>query len=501
MNARESALRWWRAATSATIAGTPMWRLVVAIGSLLVLVIGLYRQIHPTYLNLQDSDFYTYYQAALTVRDGANPFAPVVAWMHSYTPGDVFVPNFYVYAPIFAFLLVPFTIFPFAIASLLWGLLNVALLFGAIYSFLRFAGERVSPLTLLLLTAAASLVSVIRLEFYWGQADILLFFLLCASLWAGRSGRPIVAGILLAVACITKPPLLIFVAYLLWKREYRFVLTTLAGFVVFLLAPALVLGGGVLGDQFAIWSFWSSQYVSFINTESLRGALARLFQINPYVRPVVVAPMLATILWLLFVAGIALLVAARARPRPLGRDTGTVIEVGVVTTAMLLVSPLTEYIYMTLLLVPLLALYVFIRRQGLSSPAYLRVAAGAAIIWLLLCFPLQQVENIFASRMSVESASTAVYVFLALPYLYITVAIFVLQLHADDVIGVRPLSLRELLSTMYQSAIAYVTDLRGALGGMRVKVEKPIGDSASLDDMQYVGELRSRAYQNDSPIP
>jgi Glycosyltransferase family 87 len=501
MNMRASALRWWGSVTGITVAGTPAWRWVVAIGSLLVLVASLYRQIHPTYLNLQDSDFYTYYQAALTVRDGVNPFAPVVAWIQSYHPGDVFVPNFYVYAPIFAFLLVPFTIFPFATASLIWGLLNVALLFGAIYSFLRFAGERVSLLTLLLLTTAASLLSVVRLEFYWGQADILLFFLLCAALSTRQSGHPLVAGLLLAVACITKPPLLIFVVYILWKREYRFVLTTLAGFVVFLLAPALVLGSGVLGDQFTIWSFWSSQYVSFINTESLRGALARLFQINPYVHPIVVAPTLATILWLLFVAGIAVLVATRARPRPLGRDTGTVIEVGLVTTAMLLVSPLTEYIYMTLLLVPLLGLYVLVRRQGLRSPAYLRLAAGAAIIWLLLCFPLQHIEGIFASRMSVESASTAVYVFLALPYLYVTVAAFVLQLHADDVIGVRRLSLWELLGTMYQSAIAYVTDLRGALGRVHVKTEKSTGDSESLDDFQYAGELRSGAYQNDSPLP
>ncbi len=469
MNLRASATRWWESAMRATIAGAPAWRWVAAAGSLLVLVIGLSKQIAPQYLSLSDSDFYTYYQAALAVREGLNPFAPVMAWIHGYQPGDPLVPSYYVYAPLFAWLIVPLTLLPFAAAHLVWGLLNVALLAGAIYSFLRFAGERVSPLALLVLTTAASLVSVVRLEFYWGQADILLLFLLCASLWANQSRRPILAGVLLAVACVTKPPLLIFVAYLLWKREYRFALTALGGFVVLLFAPFLVLGGGALSDQFAIWRFWSSQYVSFANNESPRGAFARLFEVNPYVRPIVVAPALATVLWLVLAAGIAVLVVARVRPRPLGRDTVTLVEVGLVVTAMLLVSPLTEYIYVTLLLVPLLALYVLVRRQGLMSSASRWVAAGVALIWLALCLPLQHVEEAFANRMSVASPATAAYVLLALPYLYVTVAALVLQVYAGGVIGVRPLSLRELVAAIRASALAYVSDLRAALGGKRAR--------------------------------
>ena len=147
------------------------------------------------------------------------------------------------YAPFFALLIVPFTVVPWEISHQIWGLVNVVFLVGAIYALLRSMGERPSVLAMLVLTTAASLIGVVRLEFYWGQADILVLFLLCAALWARQAGHPVLAGILLAIACVTKPPMLLFAAYLLWKREYRFVATTVVGFLAFLLVPFLFLGG------------------------------------------------------------------------------------------------------------------------------------------------------------------------------------------------------------------------------------------------------------------
>src|SRR4051794_29777717 len=105
MNARMGAVRWWRSASSATIAGAPLWRLVAIAGSLLILGLGVYKQIRPQYLSPDTSDFYTYYHAALALRAGENPFAPVVAWIHGYAPGDPLLPTFYVYTPFFALLL------------------------------------------------------------------------------------------------------------------------------------------------------------------------------------------------------------------------------------------------------------------------------------------------------------------------------------------------------------------------------------------------------------
>jgi hypothetical protein len=459
---------WWRSAVRVTVAGIPIWSLVVGTASLLVLAIGVYKQIHPQYLSPDTSDFFTYYQAALAVRSGANPFAPVIAWIHGYAPGDPLLPVYYVYAPIFALMLVPLTLVPVETANLIWGLLNTAFLFGAIYTFLRFARERVTLLKVLLLTTAASLFSVIRLELYWGQADILLLFLLCAALWAGRARRSFLAGALLAVACVIKPPMLILVAFLLWKREYRFALAAAGGFVLLLLGPFFFLGADVLRDQLTIWSFWSSQYAAFNDNESARGILAHFFTVNPYVRPLLVAPALAVALWLLFSVVVALFIAARVRPQQLESDTRSLIEIGLVVVGMLLVSPLTEYIYTTLLTVPLLVLYVFLSRQGIKTAPYQRLTVTLTLIWALLCLPLYKVELAFANRMSLESSLTGLYMFLAVPYLYAMFAILAMLVVAGKLIGVRGLSARDLFGAISASAAQWLVDLTRGLRIWRV---------------------------------
>jgi hypothetical protein len=461
-------ISWWRSAASASVVGVPIWRLVVGAVSLLVLGVGVYKQIHPQYLSPDTSDFFTYYQSALAVRSGSNPFAPVIAWIHGYAPGDPLLPVYYVYAPIFAMTLVPLTVVPLETANLIWGVLNTALLFGAIYAFLRFAEERATPLKVLLLTTAASLSSVVRLELYWGQADILLLFLLCAALWAGRARQSILAGALLAVACVIKPPMLILLVFLLWKREYRFALAAAGGFVLLLLGPFLFLGAGVLRDQLTIWSFWSSQYAAFNDNESVRGILAHFFTVNPYVRPVLVAPALAVALWLLFAAAVALFIVARVRPQRLGSDTQSLIEVGLVVVGMLLVSPLTEYIYTTLLTAPLLVLYIFLSRQGIKTAPYQRLAVALTVIWALLCLPLYKVELTFANHMNLESSLTGLYMFLAVPYLYAMFVILAMLVYAGTLIGVRGLPTRDLFGAISASAAQWLVYLTRGLRTWKV---------------------------------
>ena len=133
MSSRVETTPWWRSAVRVTVAGIPLWRLVVGAASLLVLAVGVYKQIHPQYLSPDTSDFYTYYQAALAVRSGANPFAPVIAWIHGYAPGDSLLPVYYVYAPVFALALVPLTLVPVETANLTWGLLNTAFFWRHLY--------------------------------------------------------------------------------------------------------------------------------------------------------------------------------------------------------------------------------------------------------------------------------------------------------------------------------------------------------------------------------
>jgi hypothetical protein len=108
------------------------------------------------------ADFRTFYQAGLDVRSGANPYLGAMSFIHAYTPagnGTYWTTQVYVYAPFFAYLMVPLTLLPHWGALTTWDLLNVAFVVFSVYAALRAAGLRPSA-TMVLLLAAASAVTL-----------------------------------------------------------------------------------------------------------------------------------------------------------------------------------------------------------------------------------------------------------------------------------------------------------------------------------------------------
>jgi hypothetical protein len=89
-----------------------------------------------------------------------------------------------------------------------------------------------------------------------------------------------------------------------------------------------------------------------------------------------------------------------------------------------------EYIYTTLLLLPLLCLYTLLRRVGWRSQPYRVLLASSVAVGLAMCLPLQNIEYALWPRLDAPSPAVAAYVLAAVPYLYVVLALFVLQLHA-----------------------------------------------------------------------
>lgn len=382
-----------------------------------------------------DSDYQVFYGAAVAVRHHANPFLATMAWIHQYSPhqhlGMGFATKSYVYPPFFAFLQVPFSLLSLRHALVAWDLLNVIFLVGAIYALLRVVDIRPSALEIFVFATAALLLDPIRKELFIGQADIFLLFLVCTALWARFEERPYMAGILLAVACAIKPPLLVWVVFLLWKRELKVASTAVLGALVLFFAPFLWLGAHVWHDQLTIFQFWSNQFLAFDHNDSPKGVLVRLFTANPVVRPLVVAPALVTALWLVVAAVVLLLTAARIRPQPLNRDRRTLLEIALVVPAALLLTPLTEWPYLLMLIIPLLMVYGWVRQSGPGAPVVRFVAWGAVATALLLTGPLTWTENHIAAHMVATRAVTAdLLVLLAPGYLYLLIGVFALQLYA-----------------------------------------------------------------------
>jgi hypothetical protein len=189
----------------------------------------------------------------------------------------------------------------------------------------------------------------------------------------------------------------------------------------------------------------------------------------------VLAPGLVTVVWLVIVAVVTLVAAVVVRRCPLARDTRSLLELGVAVMALLLVSPLTEYIYTVLLVIPLLGIYGFVRQRGLRSPAVWRIAACLVIAWLVLCMPIQHIEFYFGGLMGRHPALDPVYDLLAPTFLYVMIGILALQLYTVRQVSGRPLgeAIRSFIAEAPGQSHQLVAAALTALTSLRTRRPSP----------------------------
>lgn len=416
-------------------------RSLVSLGALIVLAALLLYEVRASFraVNL---DISTYLGAASAVRHGSDPFAPVMAWITHYSGGQ-FQANYYVYAPFFAMLLIPLTFLPLHAAISLWAVANLLFLMGMVACSIRVAGRRTPLWALLLLTVGVSLLSPVRMELQWGQADIMLAFLVSACFLAARANLPVMSGVLLALAGIVKPPLLALVLLFLWKRQWRLAASAALGTAIFFFAPFAIVGGKALHEQTAIWGFWSSHYSPFIDNVSPKGVLARLLTDNPNGPGLVNNPTLATSLWIALVVVLGCVALATTSRRAGGEAHLSAIEFSLALCTVLLISPLTEWIYLTLLAIPLLLCASVLVPVNAVSDARVNAANGRPIsgqtwvsplglallcVYGALCLPLNQIEYHAWPGIAHGGIHGALSVLVAAVYLYPLLIVYGLSL-------------------------------------------------------------------------
>jgi hypothetical protein len=220
--------------------------------------------------------------------------------------------------------------------------------------------------------------------------------------------------------------LLLFLFFLLWKREFKLVATTVIATLGLFLLPFLRVGTTALTDILHLWNFYSNQYISFSENVAPRGLLERLLNVNPYISPLVVAPWLALGLWLLIAAAVGLVSLAVIAPRPLERNTRSLLEIGCITSALMLVSPLTESPYFVFLIIPWITSLLYLHEAGLARPSVRGLALGLTVLWLLLLLPRhtngELWQHVTSAPMLLDLLITVA------PAMLILVATFLLQL-------------------------------------------------------------------------
>jgi alpha-1,2-mannosyltransferase len=157
--------------------------------------------------------------------------------------------------PIMPLTLSPFMMLPPVTGALCWFGFKVALTVGSVWICFGIIkpGDRPIPSWVQAGIMFFSLRPFLS-DLNHGNNNLVIMFLVVASLQAWRKGYDVLAGLILALAISYKVTPALFVPYYMYKRSWRTVGATLLGMGLFLLVvPSMIIGPKFNGECLAMW--------------------------------------------------------------------------------------------------------------------------------------------------------------------------------------------------------------------------------------------------------
>lgn len=323
-------------------------------------------------------DFPIYYISGTSLRQGRrNIYSP----MFSGGPGMA-----YRYPPFFLLIALPLSMIPYKVAAFLWYTLSLLKIAGCVSVTKKLIGElsRLKPVWIIAFFAVAQYF-VMNLRY--GNAQLLVVFLMFASLYLALKRKDTTASALMALSISIKLTPVLILPYFALKRRWRFLILTAAFLVPINLAPAAYFGFGQNIDLLKTWhrEVVLDQDFHELNGPinlSLKGQFRRYLTEVDYSQRVLgdtryasinaasLSPRLADRIWMItatavYLTGCALIFFFGRYKGPEKEGTDSTIserellETSLMISLMLFVGPLTSKIYFIALLWPVVCLACF----------------------------------------------------------------------------------------------------------------------------------------------
>lgn len=303
-----------------------------------------------------------------------------------YQAADGYMP--FKYAPVVALLFSPLSVLTRPAAAAVW----MVICCGLLVLFLRWCGERFGgrPSWLGHVGVVLLCAPFIRYLFMVGQCDVALLALMAGSEQQAEK-RPWLSGLLWALACLFKPPFLLFVLPALLARQWRRLAWFPVGLVLGLFAPAVRYGLGGSVELVASWramlSGSTGPMLCHHDNQGLFGIVCR-YAVAPEAGPAYLATVVLLAGVILGAVGLAVLRLRQSRP-----EEGHALALAATFYLVALFSPLawrTNFI-------------------GLAPMLYvlLRVAGSSRLRWAFVLPALSAVLGLFAYELFGPRALTA----------------------------------------------------------------------------------------------
>jgi hypothetical protein len=284
------------------------------------------------------------------------------------------------YLPAFALAAMPIAVVPQPVARAAWFAVSVGLLVALLTVSVRLLPPLPDRSTGMRHATIVALTVVALGKFYaheleLGQTNVLMALLVLLALARWREGRHAWAGVLFAAATIVKPYAIIFLPYLVVRRQWRLTAAFAGAMAVALVLPALRYG--VSANAALLHGWWTTvtmstpPNVAVSDNISLAAMYAKWLGVGP------LASGLAVATAGLVVAGCAVLLGRRPTA-----EHGEYLDAAVLLTLIPLLSP-QGWDYVLLVSTP--AVMLLLSRLGsFSAPARGLAVACLAIVGLTI---------------------------------------------------------------------------------------------------------------------
>jgi alpha-1,2-mannosyltransferase len=275
-----------------------------------------------------------------------NPYVPSVMAIAKQLGVDAMPSN---YPPLFLLVFEPLTYLGLNAAFQIWFGLNIILLVAAslmITARMRPLGARLFCVALVLLYGPTTD------NLYWGQAQILLLFLIAVVLETERRGWSVVSSSALAIAILLKVFPVAILGYFVMTRRWRFVCATLTGVLIGSLLSLYRLGPA-LNLAFVRQALASSggRFLPYALNISIGAVIYRVFWLAGLNGSASVDYATVVITALTMLGIVLLCVRGSVHTNRSGGDDKAF---GLWVTASVLITPVSWFHHMVLLVLPLI---------------------------------------------------------------------------------------------------------------------------------------------------
>lgn len=197
------------------------------------------------------SDFEVYYKAAFRLINSEN--------LYRHTEDGHYI---FKYSPVSALIFIPFTLFSFGVAKIIYWVFLSGIIVLNFYISVRLLSPKIGlkhdskQVNIIYLLSALILALHFLRELHLGQVNYLLLFMYVLVLSALIKEKVITASILLSLSLFIKPFGLIFLPYLVYRRKFKALILVGLSSVAWGFIPLLF---------YRNWNLFINQYYAWVN--------------------------------------------------------------------------------------------------------------------------------------------------------------------------------------------------------------------------------------------